>query len=83
MHNRFYRLHLISVADYFWISGSSYLFLQQLAELLLRMSADSVPTECVAGLICNSKRSILCPNKLPKICFLHGKVQFIKDTCDI
>ena len=44
--------------------------LQQPAELFLRMSAGSVPVECVLSvdeLIRTSKRSSLCPRKLHEV----------------
>lgn len=42
-------MQLIGVAElYFWMDeGSSYLFLQQLAELFLWLTSGSVPVECI------------------------------------
>ena len=34
----------------------------------------------VTGLICNSRRSRLSPDKLHKICFLHDNIDFIVGT---
>jgi len=48
--------------------------------LFLGMSAGSVPVEClfsVTGLVCNGRRSSLCPSKLNKICFLHDNLSYI------
>ena len=68
----------------FWEDNAiNYPVLQQLAELFLGMSAGSVPVECLfstAGLICNGKRSSLCPSKLNKICFLHDNLEYILST---
>ena len=68
----------------FWKEhGSSYPILNQLASLLIGMSAGSVPVESmisVTGLICNSRRSRLSPDKLHKICFLHDTIDFTVDT---
>lgn len=65
----------------FWAdNAANYPLLQQLATLFLGMSAGSVPVECmfsVTGLVCNSKRSSLCPSKLNKITFLHDNIQYL------
>lgn len=70
----------------FWKeNGNSYPILQHLAALYLGMSAGSVPVESlfsISGLVCNSRRSSLCPSKLHKICFLHDNLSFVIESCD-
>src|SRR6218665_2199214 len=51
--------------------------------LIKGMSAGSVPVECLfsvmpTGLICNSRRSSVCPSKLSKISFLHDNLDCIQ-----
>jgi len=69
----------------FWEDNAvNYLMLQQLAALCLGMSVGSVPVEClfsVTGLICNSRRSSICPSKLNKISFLHDNLDYILSVC--
>jgi len=60
--------------------------LSQLAAIYLGISASSVPVECLfstAGLILNSKRSSLTPDKLNKIVFLHDNFKLITDHLDV
>jgi len=57
-----------------------YPMLQPLAALFFGMSAGSVPVEwlfSVTGLICNSRRSRICPSKLNKISFFHDNLDYI------
>jgi hypothetical protein len=57
--------------------------LSQVARLYLGMSASSVPVECLfstAGLICNTKRSSISPEKLNRIIFLHDNFEYVKDV---
>jgi hypothetical protein len=71
----------------FWQDNAiNYPMLQQLAELFLGMSAGSVPVEClfsITGLICNGRRSSLCPSKLNKISFLHDNLEYVLNCAAI
>ena len=70
----------------FWKDhGKNYPLLQQLAAIFLGMSAGSVPVEClfyITGLICNGRRSSICPSKLNKTSFLHDNLDYILSICD-
>ena len=70
----------------FWHdNGKNDPLLQQLVALFLGMSASSVPVECffsITGMICNSRRSSICPSKLNEMSFLHDKLDNIVSICD-
>src|SRR6218665_2205825 len=72
----------------FWEDNAViYPMLQQLAALFLGMSArpTCMPVEClfsVTSMICNNRRSSICPLKLNKISFLHDNLDHIMSVCD-
>ena len=54
----------------------------KVASLHLGMSASTVPVECLVsttGLICNSKRSSIGPEKLNRVVFLHENFDYKKE----
>ena len=65
-------------------NAAYYRMLQQLAALFIKgMSAGSVNVECLfsvrpSGLICNSRRSSICPSKLNKINFFYDNLDCIQ-----
>ena len=65
----------------FWQQHSAtFPVLSQLANLYLAMSAASVPVESMfsnTGLILNSKRCMLAPDKLNKISFVHDNYNYL------
>lgn len=65
----------------FWQRHSStFPVISQLANLYLSMSAASVPVESMfstTGLILNSKRCMLAPDKLNKISFVHDNYNYL------
>lgn len=65
----------------FWQQHSAtFPVISQLANLYLAMSAASVPVESMfstTGLILNSKRCMLAPDKLNKISFVHDNYNYL------
>src|SRR6218665_588768 len=69
-------------SQFTFVLERNYPMLPQLAALFLGMLAGSVHVECLfsvrlTGLICNSRRSRICPSKLNKISFLHDNLHYI------
>jgi len=66
---------------YFWQQHAiTFPTLSKVAELYLSMSSASVPVECMfstTGLILNGKRSMLGPDKLNKITFIHDNWKYL------
>jgi hAT family C-terminal dimerisation region len=53
-----------------------------LSQLYLAMSASSIPVESmfsIAGLICNSRRSSLSPEKLHRVSFVRDNIKLITE----
>lgn len=76
--------HVIGDVLDFWNQNQFvYPLLSQLAQLYLSMSASSVPVESMfstSGLIVNGKRSMLGPDKLHRISFIHDNSKFLLDA---
>lgn len=66
--------------DFWKRNTGTFPTLSQLAELYLSMSSASVPVEnmfSTTGLILNGKRSMLGPEKLNKISFIHDNYNYL------
>ena len=71
------------VLEFWHINELVYPTLSQVAQLYLAMSASSIPVESmfsITGLICNSRRSSLAPEKLHRVSFVHDNIKLITET---
>jgi len=65
----------------FWErSAKQYPVLAAVAEIYLAMSSSSVSVEAMfstTGIVMNSKRAMLAPEKLHRISFIHDNISFL------
>ena len=60
-------------------SAKQYPVLAAVAEIYLAMLSSSVPVEAMfsTGIVMNSKRAMLAPEKLPRISFIHDNISLL------